>query len=419
MAQKSTKKKGPIAPLLQLRNSPLNRQDIADWKAAKQAAIRVDYPRMYLLQELYTNIMVDAHLSAQIQLRKAMPLGSDFDLVNASGDVDDQASARCAQLPAIRTLISLILDAQLFGYSIVELSPQPAEADPLAVTLIDRRHIDPVNGIALIYPYDTDGIHFRDLREYGSSILEFNVHGLGILDQAIPHVLYKRFAQACWSEFCEVCGMPPRYIKTNTQDPELRDAYLAILKDSGSGSNFLVDTDDEVGFIDTHASKGEAYENLIRICSNELSLLINGAVLGQDTQFGSNAKEQTSSDLNEKLVKADFDFVESAFNTTVLPALEALGFLPHGLRFRFRQQENVTVLFNQTMQAAQYFDIDPDWVKEKFGIEVLGPKTFSVPSQPPSSQKKKDDPNEDPDDDPDDDDKTHPNHKNNAYDPFV
>ena len=28
------------------------------------------------------------------------------------------------------------------------------------------------------------------------------------------------------------------------------------------------------------------------------------------------------------------------------------------------------------MQAAQYFDIDPEWVKEKFGIEVIGPRTI-------------------------------------------
>ena len=66
--------------------------------------------------------------------------------------------------------------------------------------------------------------------------------------------------------------------------------------------------------------------------------------------------------------------VEVAMNTIVLPALVALALVPAGLRFKFQEQEDATQLFNQTMQAAQYFDIDPEWVKEKFGIEVIGPR---------------------------------------------
>ena len=104
-----------------------------------------------------------------------------------------------------------------------------------------------------------------------------------MLDKAVPHALFKRFAQSCWSEFCEVCGMPPRVIKTNTQDPELRNQYLQMLSNYGSGANGVIDIDDEMLFVATNASNGEPYENLIRLCSNEISLLINGAVLGQDT----------------------------------------------------------------------------------------------------------------------------------------
>lgn len=438
MAKKNKNKTGTpsrekfIAAVIKGRTPIVHRKDISDWQRAKQAAIRVDNPRFSQLQELFDYIMDDAHLSSQVLLRKSMPLGSEYDLVRENGDTDDQATYNLTVMPSTRRLLNAILDAQLYGYSLVELYPRPGNPDPLGITLIDRRHIDPRNGLVLIDTSDTTGIPYRELREFGTYILEFRGEGLGLLDKAVPHVLFKRFAQSCWSEFCEVCGMPPRVIKTNTQDPNLRDKYLEMLSNYGSGANGVIDIDDEMIFVATNASNGEAYENLIRLCSNELSLLINGAVLGQDTRYGSNSKEETSADLNAKLIKFDFDYIEANFNTIVIPALVTLGIIPQGLRFRFRQQEDTSELFNQTMQAAQYFDIDPEWVKEKFGIEVLGPRTMVGGLGAPgdndgnvqkSKQGKKQAPqgkdNDESEETPKGDKKTRQNAYSTDYDPFV
>lgn len=417
-----------IATVIKSRTPIVHRKDISDWQNAKQAALRVDNPRFSQLQELFDYIMDDAHLSSQVLLRKSMPLGSEYDLVRENGDTDDQATYNLTVMPSIRRLLNAILDAQLYGYSLVELDPRPGNPDPLGITLIDRRHIDPRNGLVLIDTSDTTGIPYRELREYGTYVLEFRGEGLGILDKAVPHVLFKRFAQSCWSEFCEVCGMPPRVIKTNTQDPNLRDKYLEMLSNYGSGANGVIDIDDEMIFVATNASNGEAYENLIRLCSNELSLLINGAVLGQDTRYGSNSKEETSANLNAKLIKFDFDYIEANFNTIVIPALVTLGIIPQGLRFRFRQQEDTSELFSQTMQAAQFFDIDPQWVKEKFGIEVLGPRTMGAvfgshtDNEAPKQDKKqapqgKD--NDESEETPKSENKTRQNAYYPDYDPFV
>lgn len=350
----------------------LYRKDIADWQAAKREAQRDTDPRQLRTQELYSYILDDAHLSSQLQLRKAATLAAAYDLLRPDGEVDTETTERLRRMPAMRTLTEHILDAQFYGYSLVELGENPLEADPLAVTLIDRRHVVPSLGIVLVDTSDNNGIAYREMREYGTWLLEFDTGTPGLLDKAVPHVLYKRFAQSCWSEFCEVCGMPPRVIKTNTQDPELRQRYLDMLSNQGTGLNGLIDTDDEMIFVATNASNGEAYENLIRLCTNEISLLVNGAVLGQDTKFGSNSKERTSAELNGKVTDSDMAYVEASMNTVVLPALERLGIVPAGTRFRYREQENTTELFEQTMRAAQWFEIDPEWVKNKFGIEVTG-----------------------------------------------
>ena len=420
-----------IAAVIKSRTPIVHRKDISDWQNAKQAALRVDSPRFSQLQELFDYIMDDAHLSSQVQLRKSKVLRSEFALVNENGDTDDPATEALKNMPATRRLINAILDAQLYGYTLTELNPHPDNPDPLGVVLIDRRHIDPRNGFVLIDTSDTTGIPYRELREFGTYILEFRGEGLGLLDKAVPHVLFKRFAQSCWSEFCEVCGMPPRVIKTNTQDPNLRDKYLEMLSNYGSGANGVIDIDDEMIFVATNASNGEAYENLIRLCSNELSLLINGAVLGQDTRYGSNSKEETSAGLNDEIIESDMAAVEVAMNAVVLPALVALGLLPAGRRFKFLVQDDATQLFNQTMQAAQYFDIDPQWVKEKFGIEVIGPKSYGGGLGSPNNQDNERKPQKGPkngkqgnDDDegeetPKGEKKTRQNAYNPNFDPFV
>lgn len=419
-----------IAAVLRSRTPIVHRKDISDWQIAKQAALRTDSPRFNRLQELFDYIMDDAHLTSQVLLRKSKVLRSEFALVGEGGDPDDNATDILKNMPATRRLIEAILDAQLYGYTLIELNPHPDNPDPLEVVLIDRRHIDPRSGIVLIDTSDSSGIPFRELHEYGTYILEFRGQGLGLLDKAVPHVLFKRFAQSCWSEFCEVCGMPPRVIKTNTQDPNLRNQYLEMLSNYGSGANGVIDIDDEMEFVATNASNGEAYENLIRVCSNEISLLVNGAVLGQDTRYGSNSKEETSSDLNDEIVEADMDSVEVAMNTVVLPALVQLGFIPAGLRFKFQEQEDSAQLFNQTIQAAQYFDIDPEWFKDKFGIEVLGPRSIGGIGSPSDSSdeedadkgKKKpdqDNENDEGEETPTDKKKTRQNAYSPIFDPFV
>ena len=355
----------------------MRRRDIDDWSLARQMATRPDEPLFYRLQELYTYTMLDAHLQSQVLLRKSRVLGSAYELCSASGDIDEEASAALRRQPLVRQLIDYCLDSIYFGHSLVELLPQ--KDGTVQTILIDRRHVNPVGGIAQYDMASPEGISYRQTREYGRTLLEFvSPQPLGLLDMAVPHVLYKRFAQACWSEYCEICGIPIRYIKTNTQDPDLRQRYQQVLANQGSNLNALIDTDDEIGFITGNASDGSGYQNLIRLCTNEISLLISGAVLGQDTEFGSNSKEQTSAELSAQIVESDIYLVEQAMNATVLPALVLLGLVPQGLRFQFAQQEDTAQLFSQTMQAAAYFDIDPEWMRQKFGIEVTGPRQMGM-----------------------------------------
>ena len=196
----------------------------------------------------------------------------------------------------------------------------------------------------------------------------------GLLNKAVPHVLFKRFAQACWSELCEIYAIPPRFIKTDTTNPEMLDRAEAMLRDMGAAAYFIIDTTEEFAFAKGADTNGDVYNNLITLCKNEISMLVNSAVMGQDTEHGNESKEESSQKLFEKKVEADKRLVENTWNSIVIPALVKLGVIAEGLMFEFRPEVNLEKLWKMVSEALPHMDIDPEWMTETFGIQFIGIK---------------------------------------------
>ena len=109
-------------------------------------------------------------------------------------------------------------------------------------------------------------------------------------------------------------------------------------------------------------------------------MLVNGAVIGQDTVNGNRSKEESSIRLFEKLVMADRKMLAGYWNSTVIPALVYIGILPAGSVFSWQQQEDIEKLWAMVVQLLQFKDVPNDWIEEKFGI-VCTDKAFTVPGQ--------------------------------------
>ena len=269
----------------------------------------------------------------------------------------------------------------LYGHSLIELTTSP-DGTP-QVTLLPRTNVVPEQGVLLLSEDDGDGIRYREAREYGTWILEFGSRTeYGLLNKAVPHVLFSRFAQSCWSELCEIYAIPPRVLKTNTQDPEMLDRAEQMMRDMGAAAWFIIDTDEEFSFAKGADTNGDVYNNLIRVCKEASSLLICGAQLGQDTLNGNRSKEESSQKLFDKIIQADRTRVQGYWNEIILPALVRIGIVPAGLTYEYQQEEDLEKLWNQTHQAMQYFHVEPEWIRTKFGIEVTGEKETGALSVP-------------------------------------
>ena len=263
------------------------------------------------------------------------------------------------------TIGAYIVESLFYDYSEMEIVNGK-------VVLIPRKHLESSQGI--FYPdcYGGSGIKYRELREYGNTILEVypKPNELGYINRAVPYVLIKKFALSCWSEFCEIFGMPPRILKTNTADNEMLNRAENMMKEIGSAAYAIIDTSEDINFGQTVSTDGTIYEKLISKCDGQISLINLSAVLGQDTVNGNYSKEESCAKLLDDVVASDKKLVESIFNTVVIPAMAKNGLIKKGVFLRIAKAKGIESLWSKTVQALPYYEIEPQWIKDTFGIEV-------------------------------------------------
>jgi len=349
----------------------MTRQDISNWKIAINQFNSAEDTKNWRLQLLLNDISLDALLTSQIENRKQQLFTCEFTLKKPNGEIDEEQTELLKKSTFYRGLTTASLDKKYLGYSAVELV---WENDKLRVKNIPRTNIVPQTGkFYKDYTDDTGSLEYRTLPEFGTWVLEFLSDDLmGLLNKAVPHVLFKKFAQSCWSELCEIYGIPPRYMKTDTTDPSALKRAEKMMADMGAAAWFIIDDTEEFEFADGVTTTGDVYNNLIRLCDNQISLLISGAVIGQDTKHGSFNKDQSSQDVLWLLVQSDMESVESDWNTIILPALQKIGVLKGDLTFEFSPAEDIKQLFDFVKGLLPYKDIADDWIKDKFGVEVIG-----------------------------------------------
>lgn len=345
------------------------RQDIADWQNALAMAESALVPNRSKLLDIYTMVEGDDTISSQIGQRIDTACAANYLLRKPSKEVDVEATAMLKKAIWFERCIAYILQARWFGHSLIELSG--GAGTELTAELILRRHVIPERGEVKKQVYDQKGVAYRTTPEYGKYIVEFGDNfDLGLLNKCVPYALMKRFAFSSYSQFCEIHGMPIGKGKTQTDDPVLLSRMESMLREMGNAAFVIVDNEEDIDFIQGVTSDGEVYAKFIGLCNNALSLLLSGAIVGQDTKNGNYSKELASLSLLDQIKASDKRFIEKQVNTVLIPALEVLGILPKGLSFEYEVVEDLDALWAKTVQILPYFDVDAQFITDKFGIPV-------------------------------------------------
>lgn len=354
------------------------RKDIQNWRTALNQAENPIRPRRVQLLDVYREIALDAHLHGQIELRRRRVLSTRFVVYNPANDADEKLTWML-KTPWFSQVLGHVIDAQFWGHSLIQIDGViPLKNDRggiTSVSLVPRRHVVPEMGLLLEKPTDETGIEYRHYPDFDGWIIETpECRSLGLLAQAAPYGLYKRFAMAAWSEFSELFGMPLRVGHTNMRDTQMVRQMESMLRDMGSSFYAVIDDNEKIEFVETARGNGEVYMHLIKMCNNEISKLINGVVIGDSDNSGSRSKEEVGERLSHMIQQGDLETIEQWVNNTLFPVLIRHGYPLQGCTFAWEDQKDLKELWSNTHQALQYFEVDPDWVKETFGIMVTGKK---------------------------------------------
>lgn len=364
------------------------RQDVGKWNTALNMARKEKDAKQYLLQLLLDEIGNDAHLTSQVGNRINKSLAQAFMLTDKAGTPNQELTALLQNKKWVNDINKAILESKLFGYSVTEFDwIKIADEDTLQVTLLDRTNIEPVAG--LFFPDYTDdkNVKYRETKEYGTWVLEFgDKKDLGLLNKAVPHVLFKRFAQSCWSELCEIAGTPMRVLKTNTSDAGAVRRGERMMRDMGAAAWAVIDDNENFEWVSANNTNGDIYKSLMTYCDGQLSLLICGAIIGQDTQNGSRSKDESAQNVLQDLVDADLSFIEQCWNDIVIPALQNLGVLSGECIYKYPKAEDLEMLWKIVQGAMSSLDVDIDWFNETFGVKFTAKK--AAPGNEPEGQKK-------------------------------
>jgi len=365
----------------------LVRTDIKQWKAAWMDTTAEDDPKNWRLQNIYEyDVALDGLVTSQVENIRDKCLGTEFSLKpkgkGKTTTVDEEQTKKLANSIGFRTIREKITMAQFHGYEIMELSviQKDGGEQELSVTVLPRTNFVPKKG--RFYPDYSEDTHFayREMPEYGSYLIEIDTGTIGAFNKTVPHALMKRFAYSCWSELCEIFGIPPRVLKTDTQNQQMLNRAVSMMKDIGAAAWYIIDEQEKMDFADGVNTNGDVFKQLKDSLNNELSLLISGVIYGQDTVNGNRSKDESAREIWEERITAYLKREEMIQNSIVIPALISIGFLKGNMEFEFHPTVDLDKLWTRTKDSMTEFDVDPVWLGETFGVKLLGKKQKTTPT---------------------------------------
>ena len=342
--------------------------DIADYTISVRAAENVDFSRRYKLFDLYSDILMDTHLTCVIEKRKNAILCSKIEF-RRDGKPDDIVNSQITS-PWFTRFISDILDAKFWGFTLCQFFK---DGEWVNYDLVPRKHADPVRKLILRHQTDITGVSWE---EYPDLLFVGSDDDLGLLAKAAPWVIYKRNTTADWAQFSEVFGMPIQEYIYETDDEESRQRAINDASNTGSLAVFVHSKDTELQLREAGNKTGSAdiYERLCERCNNELSKLILGNTLTtESSENGTQALGTVHKKVEDKVAQTDRQYVLNVLNYDMADIFTAMGINTEGGEFCFPEPKEVDANTKVSIltQLKKNFNlpVDDDYLYEEFGID--------------------------------------------------
>lgn len=347
------------------------KQDIGKWRSAISLAESVEIPDRTKLITVYKDVVLDAHLSSQMEIRKNKVLGTKFYLYNPDGSINENETEKL-KAGWFNRFLEFSMDSIFYGYEVIQFGTIKEDAFT-SVQKIPEQYVVPEKRIVKKDLYSLDGYRYEELPWKNWIIAVGNPNNdFGLLNKATPWAIWKKNAVGAWSEYSDIFGMPVRIGKTNIQDEKKRAQMEHMLKDMGTAAYGVFDEDIILEFIETKRSDAyNVYDRLIERANSEMSKLIVGQTMSSD-----NGSSRSQAEVHERVANdysyADLKFMNYVVNGQLLPFMVFHRMIPDGLMFNWDSEERLSILEQKDIikDLAPYFTFNPDEVSKKMGFEL-------------------------------------------------
>ncbi|MGL5013677.1 MAG: phage portal protein family protein [Bacteroidales bacterium] len=335
------------------------------------------------LIDLYDSCMIqDAHLGSVCETLYSQILGERYMLASKGKDgkfVRDEKNTSKIQGTQFIKMIKGIIDARLYGYSLIEIMNLVDEKTGRLgeVNIVERRNVLCDQGLVL----KEQGRFERhwDITKfpYNQNYVLVKSDDIGIFAKTTPLVLARRFIWANFINFTHTYGQPIIHGKSGANEIEAKRTLASDIANSANNRVLVTGLDDEIDIKQATQANSEriflgAMEHVDTLISN---LIVGATSMAGETQsyVGSTSAHQ---DIFRDRVEVYREFVENVMNEEIIPRLVELGFIDNGLYFKYSNKLEMSNKDKIELYKAllKSYDIPPEEIDREFGVVVNMPK---------------------------------------------
>lgn len=381
---KNVKKVTDLMVNIVKRQRLLWRKEINDWQSARYARYSIDYPKNYLMQEVYEDIMLDGHLTGITENRTLRTTNKDY--IFAIDDIkDDKLTAYIEGKQWFEDTLKYAHESTYKGGSPIFVSDF-TKGEIKKVELVPLTNVIPEKRV-ILYDISSDkGIDFSEIKDFIWYSQFYSP--VGILEKAAVYTILKRHSWGSWDEFEELFGIPIRIAKIASQSDTVKEEVAGWLEEMGSAPYGVFPLGTEVEIKEN--SKTDSFNvffKKIEALDKELSKLILHQTM--TTENGS-SKAQGSVHENtlEQVVYSDEKKMIAFLNDIVVPGMRLLGYnIPENARIIVEKTKdpNKQIIIDKEFIAGGYI-LKQDYIESTYGTEIESMPAPKAPEPEPKGK---------------------------------
>lgn len=302
-----------------------SRKDIKKWRDAITAATHPENPKFNLYHDLVDDLMTDGHLQSQIEMRKSSTLNTDYQVINRKTKKVNEEITFILQQQWFYKFLDGTIDETIKGTLLTEFLS--FQGEKIEMKFIPRRNVVPTK--KQIFP-DLTKPAFIDYSNpaFEPWLLQIGENlNLGIINNIIPNLIWKRNVMQAWAEFCEKFGMPLITATTNSTDAKVIDSVHEMLLSLGQASVGTFPQGTDIKF--QEANRQDAYQvymQFMQANSNEISKVLVGSTMLSDQGTNRSQTEVHERSLNDRIAQSDKRKSQFIVQDQLFPLMKLQGY---------------------------------------------------------------------------------------------